>query len=150
MPENKVDVNGEVLPSVGIFSVVYTSNHFAPLVSCDLSDNSVEEFKWNADRTELVSKGKVSLQERIQASAKGLTVYEVLERAIRGDVSAQREFNPDNTVDNGREPLDYSDMPETLAEAHDILHDAPIIIAKQAELVAKKVADETVAKGVVK
>ena len=92
MLENKVDGNGEVLPSVGIFSVVYTSNHFAPLVSCDLSDNSVEEFKWNPDRTELVSQGKVSLQERIQASAKGLTVYEILDRALRGDVSAQREF----------------------------------------------------------
>ena len=57
-------------------------------------------------------------------------------------------FNPDISVDNGREPLDYSDMPETLAEAHDILHDAPIILAKQAELLAKKVADDVVKEGV--
>lgn len=150
MPENKIDANGEVLPSVGILSVVYTSNHFAPLVACDLSDNSVEEFKWNENRTELVSKGKVSLQDRIQASAKGLTVYEILDRALRGDVAAQRQFNPDAAVDNSREPLDYSDMPETLAEAADILHDAPIILAKQAELLGKKAADDVVNKEGVK
>lgn len=144
MPKNQpkpiADSNGEIVSPVGFFTPAFTASAPAPLVAADLSNNAVDEYKWNENRTALVKVGTFNLQERIQAAAKGVTIYEVLERARRGDVDALAQVEPDAVVDTETPPVDVSEMPETMADAADILHDAPIILAKQKDLEAQQAA----------
>ena len=135
-----VDVDG-VVCSVGFFSRAYTPTHPAPLVAVDCSSSDVDDYAWNKDRTALVKVGSHNLDDRIQAAGKGLTIYEILERAAKGDVDAIAQFQPGAVVDDASEVVDYSDMPETMADASDIARAAPVV-----EAALKKAADDAVAK----
>lgn len=66
---------------------------------------------WNDDRTALVKKGERDQQKEIDAAAVGLGVYDLLRRAQHGD-----ETGFDGVPLDG----DFSDNPETLAEAKDL------------------------------